>query len=105
MATPGRPFIDGEFRAASGERHALVNPATEETWAEIISASLDDVDRAVKGARRAFEQDWRDLTPRRRADVLFAICRLIRSHDQELAALDVQSIGKPITDAREEVAL
>src|SRR5688500_17599730 len=99
------PFIDGEPRAGSGERVTLINPATEESWAEVAGASPDDADRAVKGAHRAFEQTWRDVTPGKRAETLFAIARSIREHRDELARLDVRSVGKPIADARDEVML
>src|SRR5688572_20458917 len=99
------PFIDGQPHAGRGERVTLINPATEETWAELAGASPEDADRAVKGAHCTFEQTWRDLAPGKRAEVLFAIARSIREHRDELARLDVLSVGKPIADARDEVML
>src|SRR2546428_3948814 len=108
MQAPTRPFIDGEFRDTPGsrpERIAMINPATEETWCEVAAADGAAVERAVTGAQRAFEQDWRDMTPGKRAEVLFAVARLIRQNLEELAQLDVRSVGKPIADARDEVAL
>jgi betaine-aldehyde dehydrogenase len=106
MQAPTRPFIDGDFRdGTGGGRVAMVNPASEETWCEVASADAGALDRAVNGAQRAFEQDWRDMTPGKRAEVLFAVARLIREHLEELAQLDVRSVGKPISDARDEVAL
>jgi betaine-aldehyde dehydrogenase len=106
MSLATAPYIDGESRASGGGAPiAIINPATEEKWIEVTSASADDVDRAVRGAQRAFEQTWRDLAPGRRAQVLFTITRLIREHEEELAQLDVKSVGKPIADARDEVAL
>ena len=108
MQAPTRPFIDGEFRDGPGagrERVAMINPATEETWCEVAAADGAAVEWAVAGAQRAFEQDWRDVTPGKRAEVLFAVARLIRENLEELAQLDVRSIGKPISDARDEVAL
>jgi betaine-aldehyde dehydrogenase len=105
MAAPNAPFIDGESRSSGGETITLINPATEQNWTEVTSASYEDVNRAVTGARRAFEQQWRDIKPGRRAEILFAIARVIREHQEELAQLDVSSVGKPITDARDEAAL
>jgi betaine-aldehyde dehydrogenase len=99
------PFIDGQPHAGGGERVTLINPATEESWAEVAGASTEDADRAVKGAHRAFEQTWRDVAPGKRAEILFAIARSIRDHRDELARLDVLSVGKPIADARDEVML
>src|SRR5829696_3775006 len=105
--TVSGPFIDGEARAGAGDgaRSALVNPATEEPWAEVSDATPADVDAAVRGARRTFEQTWRDVTPGRRAEILYNVARLIRANREELAMLDVRSVGKPITDARDEVML
>src|SRR5688500_18769356 len=108
MQTTAGPFIDGDASGsagAAGERIALINPATEETWAEVTGASAADADRAVRGAHRTFEQTWRDVTPGKRAEVLFAVARLIREHREPLAQLDVRSVGKPIADARDEVML
>jgi betaine-aldehyde dehydrogenase len=100
------PFIDGApVGGAGGERIAIINPATEEVWAEVAPANADDVQRAVTGARRSFEQDWGDITPGRRSEILFNIARTIRDHRDELALLDVRSVGKAITDARDEVML
>src|SRR5688572_2694362 len=109
---PTRPFIDGEFRDATGSGNGsdgrpipIVNPATEEAWCEVASADAAAADRAVNGARRAWEQTWRDLAPGKRAEVLFAVARVIRENLEELAQLDVKSVGKPVSDARDEVAL
>src|SRR3954466_13755582 len=105
MKLPAGPFIDGETRAGNGERAALINPATEETFGEIPGATPADVDASVNGAHRTFENTWRDMTPGKRADILFAVARGIRDHADELADADVACIGKPISDARDEVAL
>src|SRR5438552_13857579 len=102
MKPPPGIFIDNQPRGGGGESIPIINPVTEETWASIQSASADDLERAVSGAERAFEQDWRDLSPGRRAEILFNIARIIRQHRDELAQLDMLSVGKPITDARDE---
>src|SRR4051812_23173820 len=100
MAQPTGTFIDGQHRTSSGERFSLTNPATEERFLELASSTPEDVDRAAKGAQRAFEQTWRDITPGRRAEILYKIARLIREHQDELARLDMESVGKPIAGAR-----
>ncbi|HZN65984.1 MAG TPA: aldehyde dehydrogenase family protein, partial [Tepidisphaeraceae bacterium] len=105
MESLTRPFIDGEFHAAGGPPISVVNPATEEAWCGVASADADAVEKAVAGAQRAFEQTWRDLPPGKRAEALFAIARVIRQNAEELAQLDVRSVGKPVADARDEVAL
>ena len=108
MQAPTRPFIDGNFRDSNGAGARpipIINPATEEAWCEVASADAGAVERAVGGARRAFEQTWRDMPPGKRAEILFAVARVIRENLEELAQLDVRSVGKPVSDARDEVAL
>jgi betaine-aldehyde dehydrogenase len=101
-----RLFVDGEYCASSSGRVTpLIDPATEETWCEVAAADVSDVDRAVRGAQRAFEQGWRDLAPGKRTEIMFAIARLIRENLEELAELEMRNIGKPISDARDEVGL
>src|SRR5438105_3261574 len=105
MEVMTRPFIDGKAIDGRGGRAPIINPATEEAWCEVAMADAAAVDRAATGAQRAFEQSWRDMAPGKRAEILFAIARLIRQHAEELALLDLRSVGKPISDARDEVAL
>src|SRR5687767_4435111 len=105
MQAPNGIFINGEPRAGSGEAMEIINPATEETWASVNGAGAEDVDRAVSGARRAFEQEWCFLAPGKRAEIMYRVASVIRANRDELAMLDVHSVGKPIADARDEVML
>ena len=99
-------FIDGALRDSSDRRRIpQTNPATEEVFTEVAAATLHDVCEAVEGAHRAFVESWRDLTPGKRTDVLFNIARLIRENAESLAQLECRNIGKPITDARDEIQL
>ena len=106
MKIPNRLFIDGAFRdAASGKRTKLINPATEEPIAEVAAADVADINTAVQSAQRAWESSWRDLTPGKRSEVLFNVARALRDNLETLAQLEMMQIGKPISDARDEVAL
>src|SRR5258706_15485498 len=105
MQTPTQPFIDGDFSPGSSSTISIINPATEEAWCQVPSAGQGDVDRAVSSAHRAYEQTWRDLAPGKRADILFAIAASIRQNLEPLAQLEMRSIGKPISDARDEIGL
>ncbi len=106
MDFPTHPFIDGEFARPSGSRPLpLVNPATEEAFGEVFTADARDAAAAVSNAQRVFEQTWRDLAPGKRAEILFKVAHLLREHLEELAQLETRNIGKPISDARDEVAL
>src|SRR6185503_11253717 len=103
---PTKLFIDGHLQDSLGRGTIpQINPATEERFADVSAASLDDLDAAIKGAERAYVSQWRDLTPRKRTDLLFAVAQLIRENRETLAQLECQNIGKPISDARDEVEL
>ncbi len=103
---PTQLFIDGRLRdSRDGKRIPQINPATEGIFAEVAEASVTDMQEAVEGAQRAFDQTWRDLTPRQRTDILFAIARLIRENAEPFAQLECRNVGKPISDARDEIEL
>jgi len=83
----------------------LINPATEEVFKEVAAASPADANAAVESAQRAWEDGWRKLAPGKRAEILFNIARVLRAHLEELAQLECANIGKPISDARDEIGL
>jgi betaine-aldehyde dehydrogenase len=104
--TATKLFVNGDFKSSSdGRTTPQTNPATEQVFCEVSSASVADVQTAVEGAQRTFEREWRDLPPRKRTDILFNIARLIRENLETLAQLECQNIGKPISDARDEIGL
>ncbi|TDD04896.1 aldehyde dehydrogenase family protein [Saccharopolyspora terrae] len=96
-----RMFVDGEFVDGGGQTIKTVNPATEETLAEVASADTGDVDRAVAAARRAYDQVWSKLPGKERAKYLFRIARLIQERGRELAVLETLDNGKPIKESRD----
>ena len=99
-------FVNGAFcDAASGRRIALINPATETAFTEVAAAEVSDVNDAVEAAHRAWESGWRDLTPGKRTEILFAVARALRENLEAIAQLETANIGKPISDARDEAAL
>ncbi len=83
----------------------LTNPATEVVFTEVAAASPPDAHAAVESAQRAWEGGWRNLAPGKRAEILFNIARVLREHREELAQLECANIGKPISDARDEIGL
>ncbi len=94
-------LIDGAFvPAASGKRFATVNPATGQVLAEVALGGAEDIDRAVRAARRAFDDGrWSRQTPGQRKEVLLRLAALIRANIPELALLDSLDMGKPVKDA------
>ncbi|GIU91924.1 MAG: betaine-aldehyde dehydrogenase [Acidimicrobiia bacterium] len=94
-------FIDGEFtEPASGDWFPTINPATEETLAEVARADATDVDRAVTAARAAFTS-WSKTDPAERAKILFRIARMIQERSREFAVLETLDGGKPIKESRD----
>ena len=93
-------FIDGRFvDAASGKTFTTENPARGEPLAEIAACDAEDIDRAVRAARAAFESGvWSRRSPSERKAVLLRFAELIEQHDAELALLDALEAGKPICD-------
>ncbi|MGD0455621.1 MAG: aldehyde dehydrogenase family protein, partial [Solirubrobacteraceae bacterium] len=75
-------FIDGERVASSGETEPVLNPATGEELARAPISSAEDVDRAVRAARAAFD-GWSNATPAQRAQALLAIADLVEEHGDE----------------------
>jgi aldehyde dehydrogenase (NAD+) len=87
--------------STSGKTFASLHPATEEKIADVAQANEQDVDRAVKAARRAFEEgDWPAMDARDRGRLLNRLADLIERNLDELAALETLDNGKPISDAR-----
>ncbi|MFI7129383.1 aldehyde dehydrogenase family protein [Nonomuraea sp. NPDC050153] len=67
VATSRQLFIDGRWvDAASGKTFATPNPATGRPLAHVAEADAEDVERAVRAARRAFDGPWSRLTPSER---------------------------------------
>ncbi|MEU6327392.1 aldehyde dehydrogenase family protein [Streptomyces sp. NPDC047049] len=94
-------FIDGEFApACDGKVFKTVSPSSEEVLSEVAQASAEDVDRAVKAARKAFEK-WSALPGAERAKYLFRIARLLQERSRELAVLESLDNGKPIRESRD----
>jgi betaine-aldehyde dehydrogenase len=103
---PNKPFIDGEYRSrGTVGRTKLVNPANGETFAEVENAGSELVADAIESAQRAWQEKWRDFSPGKRTEILFAISRGIRERAEELAQAERANIGKPISDARDEIGL
>jgi len=95
-------LIDGKWvDAASGKTFATVDPATEEPLAQIPSGDKEDIDRAVRAARRAFEAGpWKQMTPSQRGRALWKLADLIEARTEEFAQLETLDNGKPLSVAR-----
>ncbi|MGH3057709.1 MAG: aldehyde dehydrogenase family protein [Gaiellaceae bacterium] len=83
---------------------AVLNPATEETIAELPEPGVEEADEAVARARAAFPA-WRAVAPTDRARLLRRLASLVEENAEELARIESQNVGKPISGARGEVAM
>ena len=95
-------FMDGEFvDPVDGATFKTVNPADEQVLAEVSAAGTDDVDRAVRAARRAYTRVWSRTSGRERAKYLFRIARILQERAREFAVLETLDNGKPIRESRD----
>ncbi len=99
-------FIGGvEAPAARGETGELVDPATNRPIARVAIGSVDDAARAMEVAQRAFdESDWARGDGAQRAKALTRLARLLDEQQTELALLETRNMGKPVRDARADLA-
>ncbi len=92
-------WIDGRF-TAPGTAFATTNPATAKPLAEVTQGSAQDIDAAVKAARRA-QPKWAKLPGHKRAQYLYALARLVQKHSRLLAVVETLDNGKPIRESRD----
>jgi acyl-CoA reductase-like NAD-dependent aldehyde dehydrogenase len=96
-------IIGGEqVDAADGQTFEVRNPATGRVIARVPLGGKADVDRAVEAAQRAFDGPWSTWSASKRGRTLQKYSSLVKQHLEELAQLESQNVGKPITSARGE---
>jgi phenylacetaldehyde dehydrogenase len=95
-------LIDGKWtEAKSGKTFPVFDPSTGETFAQVAAGDKEDIDLAVKAARRAFESGpWRKMTPSQRGKIVWKLADLIEENLEEFAELESLDNGKPLTVAR-----
>jgi aldehyde dehydrogenase (NAD+) len=96
----GKLLINNEWvNALSGKTFSVINPATEEVLGEVAQAGPEDVDNAVRVARRSFEQGaWKKMSARERGKLLYRLADLIERNTQEIAELETKNNGKPLRE-------
>ena len=101
LAIETRLFINGEYcAAADNTTFETIDPAAQQTLAQVARGKKADVERAVKAARQAFDNgDWSQASPARRKAVLTKFADLMETHREELALLESVRMGKPVNDA------
>src|SRR5215204_3957843 len=93
--TKHQNVIDDELvEAADGATEEVTNPGNGEVIAEMALSNEEDVDRAVKAARRAFD-GWATTTPAERASAMLKLAELLDEHAEEISDLEAADAGKP----------
>ena len=99
-------FINGQWvAAASGETLPVIDPSTGEVFDQLARGSAADVDRAVSAARAALNGPWGKLTATERGRILMKMSALMLARSEELAQLEARDTGKPISQARNDIAV
>lgn len=98
----GAALIDGRW-IAGDQRDVVVDPATGEVIADFARSSAADMNQAIAAAERSFAA-WRELLPASRGAILRSWASLMLDHSEELAILVTSEQGKPLAEARQEIA-
>src|SRR5271169_3970103 len=102
VSKTGKLLINGKWvEAASGKTFPTYNPATGEVLANVAAGDKEDIDRAVKAARAAFETGpWSRISPAERGQMMWRLADLIDKHNEEFAQIESLDNGKPLKIAR-----
>ncbi|XP_043264344.1 mitochondrial 10-formyltetrahydrofolate dehydrogenase [Colletes gigas] len=95
---PKQLFIDGEFVNGHGKPLDTINPHDESVICSVESGTVEDVDRAVKAAKKAFDDgEWSKISARERGALLFKLADLMEEHKEELATIESLDSGAVYT--------
>jgi aldehyde dehydrogenase (NAD+) len=105
ISTPAAHFIGNQWVvAANGATLPMIDPSDGQPFAAIAAGTAPDIDVAVGAARRAFDGAWGRLAPAEKGRLLARIARTILDHADELALIEARDCGKPLAQARADVA-
>ena len=95
-------FIDGKFvKPSSGNYFNTINPATNEVISSVAYANEKDVDKAVKAARKAYNEVWSKMSGKERGKYIYRIARIIQERAREFAVIETLDAGKTIRESRD----
>jgi aldehyde dehydrogenase (NAD+) len=105
VRTPPQHFIANRWTPPrSGETLPMIDPSSGQPFAAIARGDAGDIDVAVKAAREAYEGPWGALAPADKGRLLGKLSRAIADHADELALIEAIDCGKPLKQARADVA-
>lgn len=97
-------YINGSWRSGDGrDTHKVINPATGEVLADLPLATAADLDEALEATAKGFAH-WRTVDVNERAAILHKVAGLVRERAEDIARLLTSEQGKPLAEARTEVA-
>ena len=100
-----RLLIGGAWQpAALGKVARSIDPATGRPIAEVADGTAEDVERAVRAARTAFDGPWRRCTPAMRMKLILRFADVVERHADELSVIDTLDMGAPLARARGGIA-
>lgn len=95
-------FINGKFEKPQSKKYfSTINPANEQKLSEIADAGVADVNKAVKSARNAYDNHWKNMPAKERGKYIFRIARIVQEKARELAVIETLDGGKPIRESRD----
>jgi aldehyde dehydrogenase (NAD+) len=98
-------FIDNQWVAGtSTETIPVIDPSTGEVFDHLTRGTADDIDRAVRSSRSAFDGAWGRLTAAERGRLLMRLAYRLQDHAEELAQIESRDCGKPLKQARADAA-
>ena len=105
ITTPAQHFVANRWRApAGGTELPMIDPSDGAPFAAIARGNAADVDAAVRAAQAARDGAWGRLAPAEKGRLLGALGRAITDHAEELALVEARDCGKPLKQARADVA-
>jgi phenylacetaldehyde dehydrogenase len=99
---PRKMLINGRWvNSASGKTFPTYNPATGEVLAQVAEGDREDIDQAVKAARKAFDDGpWRRMSASERGRLIWKLADLLEQHTEEFAYIESLDNGKPLNVAK-----
>lgn len=95
-------FIGGKWvKPISKKYFETINPATEEVLSKVADANEKDIDKAVKAARKAYNEVWSKMSGKERGKYIYRIARLMQERAKEFAVIESMDGGKPIRESRD----
>ncbi|MFK5979181.1 MAG: aldehyde dehydrogenase family protein [Rhizobiaceae bacterium] len=98
-------YINGEWVFSnSGNTIDVISPSSGQFFTHIADGNAEDIDRAVKAARASLSEEWGSTVPAERGRMLHRLGALISKNADELAQIEAKDTGKPMSQARADIA-